>query len=165
MTVFLAQTLFPFFLVLGGVCDFLTFKIPNWLTAATALAFFPMAFATGLPAGEVLWHCALAIAMLALGFGLFAAGLFGGGDAKLLAASALWFGWPELMQFLIYTALAGGVLAVAVAAWSAVHIDQEVRGNTWMKRWMNAKPDVPYGVAFAVGGILAFPGTWWMNFH
>jgi Flp pilus assembly protein protease CpaA len=22
---------------------------------------------------------------------------------------------------------------------------------------------VPYGIALAVGSILAFPGTWWMN--
>jgi prepilin peptidase CpaA len=165
MTVFLAQTLFPFLLVTAGVSDFLTLRIPNILTIATALAFFPMAFLTGMPVEQALWQCVAAIALLAVGFGLFAAGLFGGGDAKLLAAAALWFGWPELAHFLIYTALAGGVLAAAVAIWSAVHMDQEIRGSTWIKRWMNVKPSVPYGVAFAVGGILAFPETWWMNVH
>jgi prepilin peptidase CpaA len=163
MTVFLVQTLFPFLLVTAGISDFLTLKIPNWLTAATALLFFPMAFAAGMPIENILWQCAAALALLVAGFGLFAAGLFGGGDAKLLAAAALWFGWPDVVHFLIYTAFAGGVLAAAVGLWSAVHLDQEIRGNTWIRRWMNAKPSVPYGVAFAVGGILAFPETWWMT--
>jgi prepilin peptidase CpaA len=165
MTVLLAQTLFPLLLVAAGVGDFLTFKIPNWLTAAIAVAFFPMAFLIGLPIETVLWQCGVAIAVLIAGFGLFAFGMWGGGDAKLLAAASLWFGWPALAHFVIYTALAGGVLAVAVAVWSAIHIDQEVRGNTWIARWMNLKPNVPYGVAFAVGGFLAFPETWWMNIH
>ena len=33
MTAFLAQTLFPFLLVTAGVSDFLTYRIPNWMTA------------------------------------------------------------------------------------------------------------------------------------
>lgn len=166
MTAFLAHTLFPFLLVTAGVNDFLTYRIPNWLTAAIALAFFAMAFVTGLPAEQLLWQCAAAAVLLAVGFGLFATGLFGGGDAKLLAAAALWFGWPALAHFVIYTALAGGVLAMAVGFWSIIHIDQEVRGSTWIKRWKNVKPNVPYGIAFAAGGLLAFPETWWwMNFH
>jgi prepilin peptidase CpaA len=165
MTAFFVQTLFPFLLVTAGISDFLTLKIPNWLTAAIALLFFPMAFVTGLPMESILWQCVAALALLVVGFALFAAGLFGGGDAKLLAAAALWFGWPEVAHFLVYTALAGGVLAAAVGIWSAVHLDQEIRGNTWIKRWMNAKPNVPYGVAFAVGGILAFPETWWMKIY
>src|SRR2546423_1641073 len=100
MTALLAQTLFPFLLVTAGVSDLLTYRIPNWMTAAIALAFFPMAFATGLPAHQLLWQCAAAAVLLAVGFGLFAAGLFGGGDAKLLAAASLWFGLPQLPQFL-----------------------------------------------------------------
>jgi prepilin peptidase CpaA len=165
MMAFLAQTLFPFLLVMAGVNDFLTYRIPNWMTAAIALAFFPMALATGLPAHQILLQCAAAAGLLAIGFGLFAAGLFGGGDAKLLAAAGLWFGWPALAHFVMFTVLAGGVLAAAIGFWSMIHIDQEVRGSTWIKRWMNIKPNVPYGVAFAAGGILALPETWWANVH
>ena len=120
MTQFLAQTLFPFLLVLAGAYDFLTLRIPNWLTALVALSFFPMAWATGLPAEAYLWHFAAGAAMLAVGFGLFAFNLFGGGDAKLLAAVGLWFGWPESLPFLAYTVLAGGVLVAAVGIWSVI---------------------------------------------
>jgi prepilin peptidase CpaA len=165
MIALIAQTLFPFLLVAAGVGDLLTYKIPNWLTAAMAFAFFPMALATGLPMESILWQCAAAGVLLLIGFALFAAGLWGGGDAKLLAAAALWFSWPALAHFVIYTALAGGVLAAVVGFWSMLHIDQEVRGHTWIRRWLHIKPNVPYGVAFAAGGFLAFPETWWMTFH
>jgi prepilin peptidase CpaA len=165
MITILAHTLFPLLLVAAGIGDVLTYRIPNWLTAAIALLFFPMAALTGLPLENVFWQCGGALATLVIGFGLFALGLWGGGDAKLLAAAALWFAWPALGLFIVYTALAGGVLAALVAAWSMIHIDQEVRGHAWITRWMTAKPNVPYGIAFAVGGFLAFPETWWMQVH
>lgn len=164
MTQFLAQTLFPFLLVLAGAYDFLTLRIPNWLTALVAGLFVPMAFATGLPAEAWLWHLATAMALLAAGFGLFAANLFGGGDAKLLAAAGLWFGWPAAMPFLAYTVLAGGVLAAGVGLWSALQVDREVRGHTWAARFFAAKPNVPYGAAIGAGAILALPQSWWMTF-
>ena len=41
----------------------------------------------------VVWGLGAGAVMLIAGFALFAAGIFGGGDAKLLAASAVWFGW------------------------------------------------------------------------
>jgi prepilin peptidase CpaA len=163
MTTFLAQTVLPFLLIMAGASDFLTYRIPNWLTAATALAFLPMAFMTGMGGEAILWHIAAGLLLLAIGFALFAGGIFGGGDAKLMAAAGLWFGWAQLMPFLVYTALAGGLLAIAVGVWSLFHVEIEIREVSWAKRWLEVKPDVPYGVAFAIGGILAYPGTWWMS--
>jgi prepilin peptidase CpaA len=163
MTHLLAQILFPFLLVLAGIYDFLTLRIPNWLTGLVAASFFPMAIATGLPSDAYLWHIVAAAAMLVAGFGLFAFNLFGGGDAKLLAAAGLWFGWPAGMPFLAYTVLAGGVLAAAVGIWSVIQMDREVRGHTWAARFFDSKPNVPYGVAIAAGVIMALPGTWWLN--
>ncbi|MGE0240508.1 MAG: peptidase, partial [Parvibaculaceae bacterium] len=82
--------------------------------------------------------------------------------AKLLAAAGLWFGWPAVAPFLIYPAIAGGVLALAFQVWSMLKIEQEVREIGWAKRLLNFKADLPYGIAIAAGAILAFPGTWWM---
>lgn len=163
MTIFLAQTLLPFLVVAAGASDFLTLRIPNWLNALIGLAFFPMALLTGMPVEAVLWHSLAALAVLVFGFALFSAGLLGGGDTKLLAAAGLWFGWPSLLFFLVFTALAGGVLAIAMKVWKLVEIERDVREGGWMKRWFSFKPDLPYGVAIAAGGILAFPGTWWMS--
>ncbi|MBL8905372.1 MAG: prepilin peptidase [Rhizobiales bacterium] len=157
-----APLVFPALLILAGIFDCLTLKIPNWLTATVALLFFPVAWLTGLPGHEYLIHIAAALFMLAAGYGLYAAGLFGAGDAKLMAAAALWFGWPASMPFIVYTVLAGGVLAVLVLIWNLVKTDQEIRGHSWISRFERLKPNVPYGVAIAAGALLAYPQAWSM---
>ena len=159
---FLAQTLMPFLVVAAAASDFLTLRIPNWLNALIALAFFPMALLTGMPAEAILWHSVGALVVLVLGFALFSFGWLGGGDAKLFAAAGLWFGWPALGPFLVFTTVAGGILAIVMKGWQLVQIERDVREVNWMKRWFSFKADLPYGVAIAAGGILAFPGTWWM---
>jgi prepilin peptidase CpaA len=162
MISFLAQTLLPFLVVAAGASDLFTLRIPNWLNAVIFLAFFPMALLTGMPGEAILLHSAAAFGVLAVGFALFSFGVLGGGDAKLLAAAGIWFGWPALAPFLVFTTLAGGVLAIAMKAWQMIQIERDVREVGWMKRWFRFKADLPYGVAIAAGGILAFPGTWWM---
>lgn len=163
MIAFLAQTLLPFLVVIGGAHDFLTLRIPNWLNALIALAFFPMALLTGMPAEMMLWHCLTSVVILAAGFGLFSGGFIGGGDAKLLASAGLWFGWPDASVFLVLTAIAGGGLALVFQFWRMLKIEQEVREIGWAKRLLGFKADLPYGIAIAAGTILAFPGTWWMS--
>jgi prepilin peptidase CpaA len=162
MTAFLSVTLFPLLMIIAGAGDALSMRIPNWLTVLIALLFFPMAMLTGMPIKMFSVHLLVGAAMFVIGFGLFAAGLFGGGDAKLLAAAGLWLGWPDLMPFLVMTAFAGGGLALCVGLWSAVNISSEVKDGTIFRKLGAIKPNVPYGYAFAIGAILAFPQTWWM---
>ena len=80
--------------------------------------------------------------MFACGALLFRFGLFGGGDAKLLAAGALWIGAGSALPFLAGTALTGGALALGFLVWVGV----AGRGR--------ARPSLPYGVAIAAGGVL-----------
>lgn len=162
MITLLAQTLLPFLVIAAGISDFLTLRIPNWLNVLIALAFFPLAFATGMTGMEILWHCLAAVIVLVVGFGLFSAGFIGGGDAKLLAAAALWIGWAQLPPFLVFTAIAGGVLVILMKAWQMFRLEGEVHEIGWAKRLFAFKMDLPYGVAIAAGAILAFPGTWWL---
>jgi prepilin peptidase CpaA len=160
MTGLITASVFPLLMVFAGIGDFLTYRIPNWLCLLLVGLFFPLALLAGLPFATIGWHMLAGFLALAIGFGLFAAGWFGGGDAKLLGAAALWFGWPDSMRFAVCTALAGGILALAVAMWSALQVDHEVRGWTWFKKAFEQKPNVPYGVALAAGALLALPGTW-----
>lgn len=162
MMSFLGQILLPFLVVAAGISDLMTMRIPNWLNILIALAFFPLALATGLPMEAMLWHGLAAGAVLVVGFGLFSTGYIGGGDAKLLAAAALWIGWAQLPLFLVYTALAGGVLAVIMQGWHMFRVEGEVHEIGWAKRLFSRKIDLPYGIAIAAGAVLAFPGTWWM---
>ena len=146
----------------------MSLRIPNWLTALTALLFFPVAFAMHMPWVEFEWHLAAGILLFVAAYLLFTLGVFGAGDGKLMAAAGLWFGTFKIFSFLFFTALAGAGLAICVAVWSYFMLSWEIEGNPEHfngpgQKLRALKPNVPYGVAFAVGGILAFKETWWMN--
>jgi prepilin peptidase CpaA len=158
----LSLSIFPVLMIIAGAGDALALRIPNWLTGLIALAFFPLALAAGMPWGVLGVHVLTGIALFFAGFALFALGLFGGGDAKLIAAAGLWFGWPDVIPFLVLTVFAGGALAMAVGFWAMLNMNAEIKGQTWLKRFAGLKPNVPYGYALAIGAILAFPQTWWM---
>jgi Flp pilus assembly protein protease CpaA len=73
-----------------------------------------------------------------------------------------------MLPFLFMTALAGGVLALVVAFWSAFMLSWEIEGDnapfaTLGKKLRTLGPNVPYGFAFALGGIIAFKDSWWMT--
>jgi prepilin peptidase CpaA len=154
-------------MIIAAISDLSSFRIPNWLTALIAILFFPMALATGLPWVDFGWHILAGLALFILGYVLFALGLFGGGDAKLMAAAGLWFGATHSLSFLFLTALAGGLLAIAVALWSLGVAVMDMHGSSeesFLRRaFKKANLKLPYGFALAVGAILAFPKTWWMT--
>lgn len=93
--------------------DLVASKVPNWLTFPL-LALAPLLAAL---AGVRQALVALAIVIVALVLGAIAhtAGVFGGGDVKLFAAIAGIAGFPACLDVALYTALAGGVLAIVVA--------------------------------------------------
>ena len=164
----LAQSLLPLLLIVAAASDATSFRIPNWLTALTAALFFPMAWATGMPLHEFGAHVLAGLVLFAAGFAFFQLRIFGGGDAKLMAAAGLWFGTSQILPFLFMTALAGGVLGFVVGCWSMMSISWEIHGENvdiggFGKKLRALKPDVPYGLAFAIGGIVVFKDSWWMN--
>jgi prepilin peptidase CpaA len=159
----LSVSLFPILMIIAGAGDALSLRIPNRLTLAMAALFFPMALATGMPWADIGQHMAMGLGLLILGFTLFSFGLFGGGDAKLLAAAGLWFGTAQALPFILFTALAGGVLALALGIWTLISMSWEIHALPWTSHVKQLMPSVPYGYAFAIGAILAFPESWWMT--
>lgn len=157
----------PSLMIVAAVSDCASLRIPNWLTGLTALAFFPMAWATGMPLAELGWHVLAGFVLFFAGYALFALGLFGGGDAKLMAAAGLWFGTAQSLNFLAMTVIVGGLLALVVMAWSMISFSWDISGSErtlpLRQRLKQLAPKVPYGIALAAGAILAFPDTWWMN--
>jgi prepilin peptidase CpaA len=156
----------PLLMLLAAANDVASMQIPNWLTALIAILFFPMAYLTGMPLAEF-WHHALAgVILFFAGYAMFALKLFGGGDAKLMAAAGLWFGTSETMGFLFYTAVAGGVLALAYVLWSVVMAAHKTRAGshtTYRETLRAIAPKLPYGCALAAGAIMAFPTSWWAD--
>jgi prepilin peptidase CpaA len=102
-----------------------------------------------MPLAHVAAHAACASTVLLFGFLLFSQSMIGGGDAKLLAAASLWFGFETLLPFLAATALAGGVLSLTYLAFSAAKVglgQESALART-----------VPYGAAIAAGALAVLP--------
>ena len=144
-----AAAALPVLLVWAAAVDILTRAIPNSVVLLLIALFGVFAATAGMPLTQIAAHTACAGGVLAFGFLLFSRSMIGGGDAKLLAAAALWFGFDSLLHFLAGTALAGGVLSLACLAASAVKVQlgsEQAFART-----------IPYGAAIATGGLAALP--------
>ncbi len=152
--------IFPALVVTGGLRDLTSFIIPNWISLALVAGFALAAPACGLAAAEIGLCFAVGAAALVIGMGMFAAGWIGGGDAKLLAAAALWLGWPASLSFMVFVGLAGGALAMGLLSLRSGWVRPFLpAGPRWFGRLVEPKGDVPYGVAIAAGALAAFPAS------
>lgn len=146
----------PLALVLAAVCDLRTMMIPDRISIALVLLFLPAAVIGGLSGAQVALALAAAVAVFLAGFCLFALHVMGGGDAKLLSASALWFGFNiSLFEYLVAVSFAGGALALAVLV-----LRQAARRLPALACAMPASlissAKLPYAVAIAIGGLASF---------
>jgi prepilin peptidase CpaA len=136
-------------LIVAAVIDVRTFTISNGLNASVALLAPLYWWSTGLP----LWpDAAVQVGVAAVVFGLLAGafymGMMGGGDVKLAAALALWFKPIVTLKILIIMSLAGGVLTLIVL------LLHKKRGKAPINEDAPAvRPEVPYGVAIAIGAL------------
>lgn len=143
----LIDILFYGLLVGAGVFDVLKFRIPNLIVVAFLALFLVAAvFAPGpvdwldhLGAGAVVLVCAAL---------LFHFNLLGGGDAKLLAALAIWMGFQRLLPFLIAVSVLGGVLALMLLL--ARPVCARFPAISWPLSLLPGHP-LPYGVAIGGG--------------
>lgn len=142
-------------------------RIPNALTVTSGLAGL---LAHALLPGGFGWSTSLGgmAAGLAVFFPFFALGGLGGGDVKLMAALGAWVGWPAVLSLALYTALAGGVVALGVAL-ARGYLRQALRNvaalaKFWMVAGVHADPAltlehgrgprVPYALPMFVGLIV-----------
>lgn len=154
----IALGVFPALVIVGGLHDLLTMKIPNWISLALVATFFPVALLVGAAPMDVAIHVGVGFAALLVGMGMFAAGWVGGGDAKLLAASCLWMGLSGLAPFLIWTGLCGGAFCLfLMTARQYFPMVAPSVSQGWVVNLMRPKGDIPYGVAIAAGALLALP--------
>jgi prepilin peptidase CpaA len=128
-------------LLVAAVIDVRTFTISNRLNAAVALLAPVYWWSVGLP----LWPDAaiqvgIALAVFVFLAGAFYAGMMGGGDVKLAAALVLWFSPASTVTFLVIMSIAGGVLTLAVLGLHRFRKKPD-------------RPEIPYGVAIAFGGL------------
>ena len=128
-------------LVVAAIVDVRTFTISNRLNLTVALL-APVYWASIAlaPWPGIAIQLAAGAAVFTLLAGAFYAGMMGGGDVKLAAALALWFSPTGTVRFLVLMSLAGGVLTLVLVAWHRA-------------RKREGRPQIPYGVAIAFGGL------------
>ena len=148
------------------VIDVRTRRIPNWLTGALAAAGLGMSFGGGAvtPAQAVLGLLAGLLLMLPGHL----IGATGAGDVKLMAAVGAVVGPGTALRAVVFTALAGGILAVLVAARRG-RLSETVYGSTLLVTSpVSSRPAInattrpnrfAYGPAIAIGTLLSLMVT------
>jgi prepilin peptidase CpaA len=154
--------LFPALMAFAASSDLLTMTISNRLSLALAASFFLLTLVIGLSLPAVGMHLAAAALVLAFGFGFFSQGWIGGGDAKLAAATALWVGFENLLDYLIYASLFGGVLTLVLIQFRKLPLPGPLARQPWILRLHESGGGIPYGIALAAAALTVYPKTFWM---
>jgi prepilin peptidase CpaA len=155
--------LFPAMMAFAASSDLLTMTIPNRVSVIMIGGFVLLAVASGMSLEQLALHAGAGLLVLIIAFTLFACGWIGGGDAKLAAATALWFGFDHLLSYLIYGAIFGGALTLALLQYRALPLPAFLLGRTWAERLHEPKGGVPYGIALAAAAMVIYPNTAWMQ--
>ena len=125
-------------------------RIPNWLALAV-LGVFLVAGLWGLPLEAFLWRLGAGAAVLVAGFALFAAGLVGGGDAKMAAALAPFVAAEDVPALLLLYAAV--TLALLLLLRLAMHLARH-RSTGWRAIDQASRPArervFPMGLIFAI---------------
>ena len=158
-----ATVIFTFTMVYAGLNDLTTMRIRNGLVLGLLAAYAILAPLAGFADGEMAWSVAIAAGILVVCFVFFAFGWMGGGDVKLLAVTALWLGPDHTPAFLVYTALFGGALTLAVLRLRLVGLPEFLGNRPWIARLQSDQSGVPYGVAVTLAALVVFPQTRWMS--
>lgn len=129
-------------LVSAGIEDARVREIANWKNAAIALLAPLWWVSIGMaPWPDMAIQVGVALIVLAAFCVAFHLGWMGGGDVKMIAALALWVPVPALIQILLVMSIVGGLITVVML------IDHRIRKTA-------GNPEVPYGVAIAIAGLM-----------
>jgi prepilin peptidase CpaA len=150
---------FPLCLAFAAFSDLFTMTIPNRVSGILLGAFVLVAPLVGLGLPIIAMHLVAGITVFLAFFALFALNIMGGGDAKLLTASAVWFGFNNsLFEFVIYVSISGGFLTLLI-------LMMRTQENVILASGLPVPPllftakKIPYGIAIGLGGFLAYPSS------
>jgi prepilin peptidase CpaA len=154
---------------IATVTDLRSRRIPNWLVGFSLLGALVTAVVTHGAGGLGRSAAGAALGGAILGV-LYLMGGMGMGDVKLCAAVGAWIGVAQLMMALVVMGVAGGVMAVAYAAWGGF-LKQTLEGagavvcsfgkrgprrNAALTLDSPGARSIPYAPAIAIGTIFSF---------
>jgi prepilin peptidase CpaA len=152
-------TIFPLLVIYAAFSDLFTMTIPNRISLILVAGFAGCAVITGLPLQQFLTHAGAGLAVLAVGFTLFALGWIGGGDAKFASAIALWLGLGHVLDFLLVASIFGGGLTLAILILRSRPLPAFALSWGWLSHLHHPKTGVPYGIALSAAALAVYPET------
>ena len=147
--------IFACLLLYAAYCDLRRFEIPNAVPLAL-LVLFPLFAATSATEIPLVATPIVAIVIFGVGILLFAKGIMGAGDVKLLAAASLWIGPSHCFDFVTATAAIGGILGLVLLTGLGRALFDRMRTASacaTARSWGFRRP-MPYGVAISAGALL-----------
>jgi len=155
--------MFPALMAFAAASDLFTMTISNRVSLALVAGFLVLALLSGMGLYDILQHLAAGAAVLVVAFGCFAMGWIGGGDAKVAAGAALWFGFGHLMDYLLYASLFGGALTLLLLQFRQWPLPYLFASQTWLLKLHAKESGIPYGIALAIGALMIYPDTDWIK--
>jgi prepilin peptidase CpaA len=155
--------LFPALMAFAASSDLFTMTISNRISILLVAGFLILAALGGMDLQTMALHAGAGLLILVIAFGCFAMGWMGGGDAKIAACIALWFGFPHLLDYLTYASLFGGALTLLLLKFRQWPLPNRLSSLPWLLRLHDKDTGVPYGIALAMGALLIYPDTEWMQ--
>ncbi len=152
-------------LTTAAITDFRSRRIPNWLTLPVIVGGLAYHTAVNGMSGFI-----FSLEGVLLGFALlilfYLAGGMGAGDVKLLSAVGSLLGPKGVLFVFLYTAIAGGIIALALLWWKGHLTVTAARYTTMLKTFLmtkrifymppEEKKDLPalcYGVVIGLGTV------------
>ncbi|MBN9600495.1 MAG: prepilin peptidase [Afipia sp.] len=154
---------FPALMAFAASSDLLTMTISNRVSLLLIAGFLILAPLTGMPLAAIGLHVVAGMAVLVVAFACFALGWIGGGDAKVAAAAALWFGFDHLMPYLLFAAVFGGALTLLMLQFRQWPLPYALAAQPWLSRLHGRDSGIPYGIALALGALMVYPQTAWVQ--
>jgi prepilin peptidase CpaA len=151
--------LLPVLLAYACFSDLFTMRISNRV-CMFVLGLFPVAaIASGMGFQDIGLHLLTGLAVLAVSFTLFAFGWVGGGDAKLVAATAVWFGFDLVLEYVAISCLFGGALTLAILFVRQHPLPAGLIERPWIAHLHAQTTGIPYGIALGIAGLLVLPDS------
>jgi prepilin peptidase CpaA len=75
----------------------------------------------------------------------------------------LWLGFDQLLNYLIFASLFGGILTLVILRFRLMPLPSAIADHEWAKRLHRMDAGVPYGIALALAALVIYPDTPWMT--
>lgn len=155
-------SIFPLAMILAAISDLFTMTIPNKISIALVAAFIILAPIAGLDWDVIAGHAAAGTLVFLVSLGMFAMGWIGGGDAKLVSATALWLGFEQLLPYILFSAVAGGALTLLILFARTIPLPTILCRYEWISRLHNPNRGIPYGLALSAAALIVYPASSWV---